>query len=91
MAKNKWDNVVVIWSIYILSPIILMFLLLFLVKGLSILLWYIELIQSITGFEDQSFPLIIAIFIPPGIGLYLFYRSVNYLTDKLNGDKSQNI
>lgn len=74
MGNKKWDNVIIIWSLYIFSPIILMFLLLFLVKGLSIILWYTELIQSITGFEDRSFLLLVAVGIPPIIILYLLYR-----------------
>ncbi|MED4701596.1 hypothetical protein P9436_21395 [Lysinibacillus capsici] len=89
MGNKQWDNVIIVWSLYLLSPIILLFLIVILAKGLSIFVWYIELIQSITGFEDKSFLLIISLFIPPGIGLYLLYRLTFVMEKKLNDSKEK--
>ncbi|MEG0259911.1 MAG: hypothetical protein RR651_08570 [Lysinibacillus sp.] len=81
--KRRGDDWWIVWLIYLFSPIILLFGLLFLVKGLNLLVAYIEFIQNISGFEDQSFMLLISIGIPPIVILYILVRLFEKLEKKL--------
>jgi len=72
--RGNGDDWWIVWGILLLLPLILFFGLIFLVDILNIFLNYIEFIQSITGFKNKSFSLLIAIFTPFLITIYLINR-----------------
>lgn len=88
--KRRGDDWWIVWLIYLFSPIILLFGLLFLAKGLSIIVGYMEFIQSLTGFEDKSFMLLISIGIPPILVLYILIRLLEKLEKKLKDQAQKN-